>query len=87
MAAVAFAQIPLPGYSIQDVATSMTNAISQSYTTLQASIAALNPGDPQATLNLQLQMAQYTLNLSVTSQSIQALTNISKQTIQSVGQA
>ena len=63
------------------------NSISQTANNLQASINAVTPGDPQSVLNVQLQMAQYTLTLSTVSQSINALTTISRQVTQSIGQA
>ena len=84
---VSFASIPTPGFSIQNVANSFMNSISQTANDLQASINAVTPGDPQSVLNVQLQMAQYTLTLSTVSQSINALTTISRQVTQSIGQA
>ena len=63
------------------------NSISQTANDRQASINAVTPGDPQSVLNVQLQMAQYTLTLSTVSQSINALTTISRQVTQSIGQA
>lgn len=63
------------------------NSISQTANDLQASINAVTPGDPQSVLNVQLQMSQYTLTLSTVSQSINALTTISRQVTQSIGQA
>jgi hypothetical protein len=84
---VSFASIPVPGFSIQDVAGSFMNSVSQTANNLQASINSVTPGDPQSVLNVQLQMAQYTLTLSTVSQSINALTTISRQVTQSIGQA
>lgn len=84
---VSFANIPVPGFSIQNVANSFMNSISQTANDLQASINSVTPGDPQSVLNVQLQMAQYTLTLSTVSQSINALTTISRQVTQSIGQA
>lgn len=63
------------------------NSISQTANDLQASINSVTPGDPQSVLNVQLQMSQYTLTLSTVSQSINALTTISRQVTQSIGQA
>ena len=63
------------------------NSITQTSNDLQASINAVTPGDPQSVLNVQLQMSQYTLTLSTVSQSINALTTISRQVTQSIGQA
>jgi hypothetical protein len=83
---VSFASIPVPGFSIQNVANSFMNSISQTANDLQASINAVTPGDPQSVLNVQLQ-SQYTLTLSTVSQSINALTTISRQVTQSIGQA
>ncbi|MFM8984148.1 MAG: hypothetical protein ACKOLA_14920, partial [Spartobacteria bacterium] len=62
-------------------------SISQTANDLQASINSVTPGDPQSVLNVQLQMSQYTLTLSTVSQSINALTTISRQVTQSIGQA
>jgi hypothetical protein len=84
---ISFASIPVPGFSIQNVANSFMNSISQTANDLQASINAVTPGDPQSVLNVQLQMSQYTLTLSTVSQSINALTTISRQVTQSIGQA
>ena len=63
------------------------NSVTQTANNLQASINSVTPGDPQSVLNVQLQMAQYTLTLSTVSQSINALTTISRQVTQSIGQA
>jgi hypothetical protein len=43
---VSFATIPVPGFSIQNVANSFMNSISQTANDLQASINAVTPGDP-----------------------------------------
>jgi hypothetical protein len=84
---VSFASIPAPGYSIQDVATTFLTSIRQSSNSLQASINNVTAGDPAGVLNIQLQMSQYTLLLSTVSQSINALTSISRQITQAIGQA
>lgn len=82
-----FANIPVPGFSIQDVSNTFLNAIGQSATAVQASINSVTPGDPQSVLNVQLQMSQYTLTISTVSQAINALTTISRQVTQAIGQA
>ncbi len=84
---VSFASVPAPGYSIQDVANTFFSTIQTASNSLQASINNVQPGDPAGVLNIQLQMSQYTLLLSTVSQSINALTTISKQITQAIGQA
>lgn len=84
---VSFATIPVPGFSIQDVSNTFLNAIGQSAASVQASVNAVTPGDPQSVLNVQLQMSQYTLTISTVSQAINALTTISRQVTQAIGQA
>ena len=63
------------------------SSITQTASDLQASVNSVVPGDPQSVLNVQLQMSQYTLTLSTVSQAINALTTISRQVTQSIGQA
>ena len=63
------------------------SSIKQTASDLQASVNSVQPGDPQSVLNVQLQMSQYTLTLSTVSQAINALTTISRQVTQSIGQA
>lgn len=63
------------------------SAIGQSAAAVQASVNSVTPGDPQSVLNVQLQMSQYTLTLSTVSQAINALTTISRQVTQAIGQA
>jgi len=84
---ISFASIPAPGYSIQDVASTFFSTIQTASNSLQASINNVQAGDPAGVLNIQLQMSQYTLLLSTVSQSINALTTISKQITQTIGQA
>jgi len=84
---VGFATIPVPGMSIQDVSNSFLNSIRETATSLQSSINSVTPGDPQSVLNVQLQMSQYTLTISTVSQAINALTTISRQVTQAIGQA
>ena len=82
-----FASVPVPGFSIQDVSNTFMSAIGQSAAAVQASVNSVTPGDPQSVLNVQLQMSQYTLTLSTVSQAINALTTISRQVTQAIGQA
>lgn len=84
---VGFATIPVPGMSIQDVSNSFLSSIRETSTTLQSSINSVTPGDPVSVLNVQLQMSQYTLTISTVSQAINALTTISRQVTQAIGQA
>jgi hypothetical protein len=84
---VSFASIPTPGFAIQDIANTFMSSITQTASDLQASVNSVVPGDPQSVLNVQLQMSQYTLTLSTVSQAINALTTISRQVTQSIGQA
>lgn len=84
---ISFASIPAPGYSIQDVATTFLSSIQSASNSLEASINNVTAGDPAGVLNIQLQMSQYTLLLSTVSQSINALTTISRQITQAIGQA
>lgn len=84
---ISFASIPAPGYSIQDVATTFLSSIQSASNSLEASINNVTAGDPAGTLNVQLQMSQYSLLLSTVSQSINALTTISRQITQAIGQA
>ena len=84
---VSFASIPTPWFAIQDIANTFMSSITQTASYLQASVNSVVPGDPQSVLNVQLQMSQYTLTLSTVSQAINALTTISRQVTQSIGQA
>jgi hypothetical protein len=84
---ISFASIPAPGYSIQDVATTFLSSIQSASNSLEASINNVTAGDPAGVLNIQLQMSQYTLLLSTVSQSINALTTVSRQITQAIGQA
>ena len=84
---VSFASVPTPGFAIQDVANTFMSSIKQTANDLQSSVNSVQPGDPQSVLNVQLQMSQYTLTLSTVSQAINALTTISRQVTQSIGQA
>jgi hypothetical protein len=84
---ISFASIPAPGYSIQDVATTFLSSIQSASNSLEASINNVTAGDPAGTLNVQLQMSQYSLLLSTVSQSINALTTVSRQITQAIGQA
>ena len=84
---ISFASIPAPGYSIQDVATTFLSSTQSASNSLEASINNVTAGDPAGVLNIQLQMSQYTLLLSTVSQSINALTTVSRQITQAIGQA